>query len=191
MMHLESVSFYSHCWCPDCWYLSIVCSDTSSRNDNFLKQLVVAIMIIVYLITATNIFIYCYKYFIYVAKTHISNHIESLRGSSRSGEGSAVAAVSFRCHVAMSRHWLMFDFVKILWPLLLPLHCVCLLKRCLSAATTYNYCNKMKTTTAAVKYVTEYGEVTLLLQESLHGDSDFTVQWSGEIMISSWQRENR
>ena len=71
-------------------------------------------MIIVYLITATNIFIYCYKYFIYVAKTHISNHIESLRSSSRSGEGSAVAAVSFRCHVAMSRHWLMFDFVKIL-----------------------------------------------------------------------------
>ena len=49
----------------------------------------------------------------------------------------------------------------------------------------------MKTTTAAVKYVTEYGEVTLLLQEPLHGDSDFTVQWSGEIMISSWQRENR
>ena len=159
-------------------------------------------MIIVYLITATNIFIYCYKYFIYVVKAHISYHIQSLRSSSRSGEGSAVAAVSFRCHVAMSRHctvqystmsrhWLMFDFVKILWPLLLPLHCVCLLKRCLSAATTYNYCNKMKTTTAAVKYVTEYGEVTLLLQESLHGDSDFTVQWSGEIMISRWQRENR
>ena len=90
----------------------------------------------------------------------------------------------------MSRHWLMFDFVKILWPLLLPLHCVCLLKRCLSPATTYNYCNKMKTTTAAVKYVTEYGEVTLLLQESLHQVKSWLAADREKIDKSWFQEKN-